>query len=314
MNLAPAPRLATLVAFLALALLAAPAAARAPADTVAYRVYTGAGAAGSLDDIIAVMADHDVVFFGETHDDPVAHALEAEILAAAHAAYGASRGVGLGLEMFERDVQLVLDEYLAGLIRERDFLAAARPWPNYLRAYRPLVEYAREHALPVLATNAPGRYASLVAREGEDALGRLGAAALALLPPLPVEPPSEALTRAFLDHMEALSEAHDGGHHGHALDPGALLAAQNLRDAAMAHTLAEALQRQTGTLWIHVNGVFHSEGGLGAPEHLARIAPDARILTISIRPAADLPAGAEGLLRSGDTFVIMTDLAPRDGR
>ena len=48
-----------------------------------YRVFTGAGASASIDDIIAEMGRHQVVFIGETHDDPTGHMLEAELLKAA---------------------------------------------------------------------------------------------------------------------------------------------------------------------------------------------------------------------------------------
>lgn len=284
-----------LLAALAVLVAAAPPRAQ-PAELPVHEVVNGEGQAATLDDVVAAMAEADVVFLGERHDDAVAHALQSALLTRAHEAYGEERTVALGLEMVERDVQLVLDEYLAGLIRERDFLAASRPWTNYAD-YRPLLEYARAHALPVVATNAPGRYASLVAREGESALLRLSEEARTHLPPLPVAPASEPLAEAFRQQMTGLAEAHGGAHHAFDLEP--LLAAQNLRDAAMAYTLAEALRRHPDALVLHVNGLFHSAGGMGIPEHLARYHPDARVVTVSFRSDASdaLP---------GDGFVIAT--------
>ena len=82
----------------------------------------------TFDQIVQALADAEVVFLGEKHDDPVAHWLEKEILAAVHRARG---DVALSLEMFERDVQPVLDGYLRGDYMERHFLDAARPWPRY---------------------------------------------------------------------------------------------------------------------------------------------------------------------------------------
>ena len=72
----------------------------------------------------------------------------------------ARRDAALSLEMFEADVQHVLDEYMAGLTREEDMLRDGRPWANYREAYRSLVELARAAALPVIAANAPRRYVS----------------------------------------------------------------------------------------------------------------------------------------------------------
>ena len=58
------------------------------------------------------------------------------------------------LEMFERDVQPLLDQYLAGNISEKNFLDGARPWDRYTTDYRPMVELARVHGWPVIAAIA----------------------------------------------------------------------------------------------------------------------------------------------------------------
>lgn len=278
------------------ALLATAASAQTPATV---RVVDAQGAATDLDAVADAMAAADVVFLGELHDDSVGHAVEAWLLEAAHARVGAERPVVLALEMVETDVQTVLDEYLAGLIRERDWLAAGRPWTNHETDYRPLVEYAREHALPVVATNAPGRYVSLVARRGMASLDSLSDEARAWLPPLPVAPPSDTLAAAFTDLMGGMP-------HGSGPSVEGMLAAQNLRDATMAWRIADALKRHPGALIVHVNGSFHSEGGLGIPEHLARTAPEARVLVVTMRTAADPDAVPEV---GGDDFVILTQAA-----
>ena len=109
----------------------------------------------SLEVLLEAALEADVVYLGEMHDDRAGQAFQADFLQLVHES--ADRPVIVALEMFERDVQLILDEYLAGLIREQDFLAAARPWRDYEDAYRPLIEYAREHGLPVVASNVPGR-------------------------------------------------------------------------------------------------------------------------------------------------------------
>jgi uncharacterized iron-regulated protein len=49
-------------------------------------------------------------------------------------------------------------------------------WPNYAEAYRPLVEYAKERRLPVIAANAPAEVVRCVMQEGPDYLTRLPAA------------------------------------------------------------------------------------------------------------------------------------------
>jgi hypothetical protein len=102
------------------------------------------------------------------------------------------RPVVLSLEMFERDVQYILDEYLAGLITEDQFLESARPWERYRTDYRPMVEFARAHGIPVVAANAPRRYVNRVTRLGPSSLEALSPAARRFLPELPYPGPSEA--------------------------------------------------------------------------------------------------------------------------
>ena len=275
-----------------------------------FAVYTAAGAPTDLDAVVAAMADADAVFLGEQHDDPTAHALQRRLLEEAHRRYGSTRPIALSLEMFERDAQLVLDEYLAGLIRERDFLAASRPWSNYAPDYRPLVEYARAHGLPVIAANVPARYVSRVGREGPAALDALPEAAQALLPPRPIASPSDALATRFEEAMGGMMAAHGDN----APSLAYLLAAQNLRDATMAASIVEHLARPPAgapPLVVHVNGAFHSEDGLGVPEHLARYAPAARVVVVTFTPS-DHPGKAPD--PSGDAFVVLTDRAALPAR
>jgi uncharacterized iron-regulated protein len=114
--------------------------------------------------------------------------------------------VALSLEMFERDVQGVLDGYLEGIYMERHFLQASRPWPGYATDYRPMVEFAKKHGIPVLAANAPRRLVNLVSRRGAEALTSLPDSEKRWLPPLPYHIPQEGryvekLSKVFSDAM-----------------------------------------------------------------------------------------------------------------
>ncbi|MGB3544553.1 ChaN family lipoprotein [Rubrivirga sp.] len=242
----------------------------------------------SLEVVIDTALEADVVYLGEIHDDSVAHVAQLAILEAVLAQ--ADRPVALGLEMFETDVQLVLDEYLAGHIQERDLQAVARPWGNYATDYRPMVEAAKLSGAPVLATNAPARYVRRLAR-GETLSG-LEDDALATLPPLPIAPVSRATEAAFRELMGGMA-----GHGGPSVDD--MLAAQNLRDVSMAHVVATWLAQNPGGLVVHVNGSFHSAGGRGIPEHLERRMPGVRQLVVTLQPD-DAAADA------GDDFVVRT--------
>lgn len=301
-----------------------PAPAAAPAGVEARparAAYTGSGRPVALEEVVRAMEGVSVVFVGEEHDDSLGHVAEMELLAAAYRRWGATgqpsphgggpdagetagaanvpepRSLVLSLEMFERDVQVVLDEYLAGLISEEHFLESARPWERYATDYRPMVEFARAHELPVVAANAPRRYVNLVAREGLGALDRLSDEALEYLPPGPIPEASERY-RAQWDSIA-------GGAAAHAHMPPHLLEAQTLWDAAMAHAVARAVDAHPRALVLHYTGAFHVADGTGTPEALQAYRPGTSDLVVVIRPAADPRVFPEELEGAGD-FVILT--------
>lgn len=257
-----------------------------------YRVTGPDGKAASLVAIADAMAHADVVYLGEEHNDEVGHRLEAELF---RLAASQNRPVALSLEMFEQDVQPVVDEYLADLIRDKDFLSDSRPWPNYVAAYAPLIGIAHARKLPVIAANAPRRYVNLVSRLGPEALDGLPATARGWLAPLPLPSASAAYAAKFRHEMGAM-----GQHSGQGL-----LSAQVLRDATMAWAIARYERAHPGTLVVQVNGKFHSEGGLGVPEQLKKYDPGLKqlVVTIAQEPNPGEPAPL------GD-FVIVTKPMP----
>jgi uncharacterized iron-regulated protein len=293
-----------------------------------YRAFDSNGRAAKLEEIIAALDKADVLFVGETHNDPTAHLLEAELLRLAdeHFAQASSRPkrtIALSLEMFERDVQTVLDEYLAGLVSERHFLLSSRPWRNYETDYRPLVEYARAHRLSVIAANAPARYVSRVSANGPDSLQALSTSAKAWLPPLPFRLASDAYAAKFNRFMGGgmtsapatpQSTPTPAAAPPQAVAHGALhlLDAQNLRDASMAHAIAEYLKSRRDALVVEVNGTFHSEERLGVPDQLKHYSPKSRVVVVTIVSDEGFPAFDAGRLGKLGDFVIITDpAAPR---
>ena len=273
-----------------------------------FRVYDSSGKVVTLDDVVDAMSGAEVVLIGESHNDRVAHEIESELLQRAAARYslngGAStaRQVILSMEMFERDVQTTLDEYLGGLILERQFISDSRPWSNYQSDYRPLIEFARSNKLPVIAANAPGRYANRASRMGRGSLLTLSQQAKAWLAPLPYGEASAAYAAKFNRVMEGMPA-------GHQMNKQYLLDAQVLRDATMAHAIAQNLNTVKKALVLHVTGIFHVEGRMGVPEQLEAYRPRTRAIVVALIPAAEAPAiNPESLKRIGD-FVIVTGAA-----
>ena len=161
-----------------------------------FRIFDGQGNQKNIGQIMEIKKT-DVVFLGENHDDTVAHTLQFEIFKAAFEKYGKEKKVTLSLEMFERDIQTVVNEYLNSLISEQHFLSSSRPWGNYKTDYRPLVEFAKENKLEVIAANAPRRYVNMVSRLGRASLEGLSPEAKKWLAPLPYGEASDAYAAKF---------------------------------------------------------------------------------------------------------------------
>lgn len=272
-----------------------------------YRVFDSNGEPSSLEKIIEAAGQVDVVFLGEQHDDAVGHYLENEIFRRAFDKYGKERKVALSLEMFERDEQIVLNEYLQGLITEKKFLDDSRPWGNYKTDYRPLVEFAKANKLDVIAANAPRRYVNMVSRNGRSSVDQLSKDAKAWLAPLPYGQASEAYTKKFKALMGGSGEA--------AMGIDNILASQSLWDATMADSMAKYLKRNKNALIVQLNGAFHSEDRLGTVEHLLRYRPKAKVIVVTMRYEDDFQHFDKAKYEKTGDFVILTDAKiPRSKR
>jgi len=173
--------------------------------------------------------------------------------------------------MFESDNQMVLDEYLAGQIKQSSFEKEARLWKNYNTDYKPLVEFAKENGLPFIATNIPRRYASVVHKNGFEGLDAFSDEAKKLIAPLPVKyDPELKGYKAMMEMMGGM-----GGGHANANLP----KAQAIKDATMAHFILE--NWEAGKTFIHYNGTYHSNDFEGIVWYLKQEKPDLQILTIA---------------------------------
>jgi uncharacterized iron-regulated protein len=289
------------------------------ADAPAYRVFRADGTAASLEDAVAEAGQATVTFLGESHDDPTAHVIEFEFLKLLHA----NGPLVLTLEMFERDVQYVLDEYLDSQIGEDHLIASGRAWRHYKTDYRPLIEFAKANKIPVVAGNAPRRYVNRAGLHGQKSFDVLSAAAKATLPPLPYAEASERYAKKFHDIMEkmrreaeerAKAENKPQAQPARKRDPAKALEAQSLWDASMAYSISDALMRHPGSRILQVNGSFHSEDRLGILDHLERYRPATKSVVITMLSHKSYPNWNEELTGKGD-FVIVTDPSlPRSGK
>jgi uncharacterized iron-regulated protein len=265
-------------------------------DKPAYKVFTGTGKKSDYKDIIKDAGKADVVFFGELHDNPVAHWLELEITKDIHADKG--KDLILAAEMFETDNQLIIDEYFADIIKESSFEKEVRLWKNYQTDYKPLVSFAKENGLKFIASNIPRRYASLVASGGFEALQKLSPEALKYIPPLPVEYDPEL--PCYKD-MLSMDGAIGGGMENKVNEN--LPKAQAMKDATMARSIANS--RNTGQTLIHYNGSYHSDRHMGIIWYLNKYSPGVKVMTITTVLQDDIDKMNDESLGLADYVIVI---------
>jgi uncharacterized iron-regulated protein len=221
------------------------------------------------------LSSADMVFLGESHDDDVTHRLQ---LAVYQALLIAREGnVVLSLEMFERDVQTQLDDYLTGNLDEPEFLRSSRPWNNYQEAYRPLIELAKQQGKPVVAANFPRPLLMAVNQTGLAGLG-----AQRSLAPAELYPNSELYWKradnATRSHSQFMTVETD--------PESRLKSTQSLWDNAMGEACVLAVRKNPGFQILHLNGGFHTQYFDGTAAQVRQRAPEMSLLTVAIVPAS----------------------------
>ncbi len=262
-------------------------------DKPAYYFYNSKGKKVKYEKVLKAALNADVVFFGESHNNPIAHWMELELTKDCYKAKGDN--LILGAEMFERDNQLILDEYLSGKISGKSFKDEARLWPNYSTDYKPLVEFAKKHKLPFIATNIPRRYASVVYKKGFEGLEKLDAEAKTYIAPLPIAYDSAVKCYNDMLHMPGM-----GGHVNQNFPK-----AQAIKDATMAFSIAGYAQK--GILFLHYNGSYHSDNYQSILWHLNMYKPGLKIVTITTVEQADIDTISDETRKVADFILIVPE-------
>lgn len=263
----------------------------------------GAGAAGAADaqsgknltaaQLASKLQKYDVVFFGEYHDQSEIHQYELELLEAMYKAKGAK--LALSMEMFEVDNQSKLNNFLADTLSEENFLAASRPWPNYRTDYAPLVNFAKEKKMPVIAANVPRFLAAHVAKNNASTEG-VEAQYQQWLPKHTYAPEG-----AYKDKFYAQMSSPAAPMKMPPQRLAAVYAAQCLKDDKMAESIAAFADAHQNMQILHINGCFHSDAHLGTAQKLEALRPELKVAVIT-----PLERKQKGEKPAGD-FVVWFD-------
>ncbi len=264
----------------------------------------------------------EVVFVGEQHDDPATHKLERAILE------GLARRRGqivVAMEMFERDVQPSLDDYLAGKLSEEEFLKLSRPWPRYATDYRPIVEFAKAHGWRVIASNTPRRLATQISRQGLAAVDAAPAADRNLMAgqiQCPIDDYFKRFNETMSSHPAADGKSEEKPEDKNRQEEQRVMIerfyyAQCVKDETMAESIAAQFQASTGSttrpLVVHFNGAFHSDYRYGAAARTNRRMQKQNVRVVTIVPLENLDAIKPDEYRKRGDFIIFT-LKPAKGK
>lgn len=243
-------------------------------DAVPYQFYNHKGRTVKFQKMAKNLAKYDVVFIGEHHDNSINHWLELQLT---KSLYQLRNGqLTLGAEMFERDNQSGLNDYLSGEISNENLKDSVRLWNNYKTDYKPLVDFAKDNKLKFIATNIPRRYASIVAKKGLDSLNYITESEKKFMMKQPIEVSME--TPGYEGMVEMMAE------HARS-NPMQFVQAQAVKDATMAESIFKNLEK--GKLFIHYNGDYHSKEYGGIVWYLRKLNPNLKIAVISVFESKD---------------------------
>jgi uncharacterized iron-regulated protein len=222
----------------------------------------------SEEEMLAALSDARIVYVGETHDNPASHRLELMVLQAMAERWPGQ--VSLGMEMFTRKQQPVLDRWTAGDLSEKAFLKEVdwyTGWKMDFALYRDLLTFARDRHIPVIGLNAEKDLIKAVGRVAPEELSdeeREG------LPEMDLTDP----------YQTALVKAIYAGHVASDNQLAGFLRVQTLWDETMAESVANHLQScLDGSLrMVVVAGGNHIRHGLGIPRRVFRRLPTSYVL------------------------------------
>ncbi|MBL4591314.1 MAG: ChaN family lipoprotein [Phycisphaerales bacterium] len=267
-------------------------------------IYHGDGSGvASWESVVADMATAKAVLIGEMHGHELGLAVAAEMF---DDILESNPDAMLSMEFYERDDQLAIDDYLAGITDRKGFeKASGRTKGNNPPGHEQMVEAAKNAARPIIAANAPRRYTKLARTDGYNALRLLNDRQRVLFDIPPSIRTETDYRERFYDVMSAMAQ-----HGGEEMIHG-FYRSQSLWDRTMASSIAKGAR--TGSPVVHMVGYFHTQfgtepGGSGLVDDLREmLQPDDKIVTFVMLDRADQPVVDEDLGIADYVIYVGTD-------
>jgi uncharacterized iron-regulated protein len=197
----------------------------------------------SLEQASSRLSGSEIVLVGEMHDRLSHHEGQLQVIRSIHET---GKAVAVGLEMFKRRDQSVLDRWISGQLDEHDFEVHFRDsWGDMWPLYRDIFVFCRTRKIPMIGLNVPREITRQVASEGfasltEEQVGELPFIACQVDP----------------EYEEFIREAH--GHHMREAAFTRFCEAQLVWDTAMAVHAMEYLESHPHHTLVVLAGIAHA--------------------------------------------------------
>jgi uncharacterized iron-regulated protein len=219
-------------------------------------------ALSTMDQLIEKLASKRVIFVGETHDRYEDHLDQLAVIEGLHKK---GRDIAIGMEMFQQPFQSYLDAYVKGEISEKELLRKTEyfdRWRFDYRLYRPILRFAREHRVPLVALNLEQE---ITGKVGKGGLGSLSPQERARIP--------SDIDRDDQDYRKRLEAVFQQHPRAEEKDFERFLEVQLLWDEGMAERAARYLREYPEKTLVVLAGTGHLEYGQGIPRRLLRRVP-----------------------------------------
>lgn len=213
----------------------------------------------TLSQVIEAAAGKKIVYVGEYHDRFSHHTVQLQVI---KGMYRKEPRLAIGMEMFQRPFQAVLDDYLSGAIEEREFLKKSeyfQRWNLDYNLYKPILDFARAGKIPVIALNLRREIVEKVSKSGMDALTGDERK----------EIPSQT-DFSDSDYRERLRQVFDRHKGEGQRNFDFFCQAQILWDETMAMSIDEYLKKNTERRMVVLAGEGHLAYGSGIPKRAFR--------------------------------------------
>jgi aminopeptidase N len=213
----------------------------------------------TLPEVTGRAAGRKIIYVGETHEEFSHHVMELEIIKNLHRQ---GRSLAIGMEMFEKSFQRVVDEYIQGKIDEREFLKGTqyfKRWGFDYHLYRPILLFARGERIPVVALNQRREIVDKVFQGGIDSLSAEEKEFLPSEMDFSDYVYRERLKKAFQEHQDHKMRNFDF-----------FCQAQIVWDETMSDSVAQFLRAHPDDQMVVLAGSGHLAYGSGIPKRTAR--------------------------------------------